>query len=60
MSSLDLPGGITCLVLGIYISIVQIKKFAKRKQDELGFDIKLLGGGIIFIIGGIALLASAF
>ncbi len=32
------------------LTVKQIKIFAKGKQDQLGFDIKLLGGGTMFII----------
>ena len=45
-------GGIICLFLGIYIVGIQIKTFRERKQDNLGFDLKLLGGGIMAVILG--------
>jgi hypothetical protein len=58
MNALYVFGGIACLVFGAWLTIKQIKIFAKGKQDQLGWDIKLLGGGIIFIIGGICLIAK--
>jgi len=58
MDAFSVFGGPICLALGIWITIKQIRKFKAGKQDKLGFDIKLLGGGILFIMGGIALIAS--
>jgi hypothetical protein len=60
MSSVDLLAGLACLGFGIYITIIQIKKISKGKQDQLGFDIKFLGGGIMCIMVGVALIISAF
>jgi hypothetical protein len=48
--------GIACLSLGLFVTVFQVKKFIRKKQDNLGFDIKLLAGGIMFIIIGIALI----
>ncbi len=59
MNGLDLLGGFACLAFGIFIILKQIKKFRNHQQDQLGFDIKLLGGGIIFIMGGICLIAQS-
>jgi TctA family transporter len=53
-NDLYVVGGIACLIFGLYISTVQIKKIKAGKQDQLGFDYKLLGGGIMFIIIGLA------
>jgi LPXTG-motif cell wall-anchored protein len=47
-------GGIALIGLGGYIVIRQIKKIKAGKVDSMGFDYRLLGGGIMFIIGGIA------
>jgi len=52
--------GLACLALGIPITIVQLKKFLKGKRDQFGFDVKLLGGAIGFIILGIALIFNSF
>jgi hypothetical protein len=60
MNSVDMLAGLACLGIGVSITIVQIKTFSKGKQDQLGFDIKLLSGGVIFIIIGIMLTAKAF
>jgi len=56
MNALYVLGGVACLGLGIYITIRQVKTFVKDEQDDLGFDIKLLGGGIMAITLGIALI----
>ncbi|WP_304067593.1 hypothetical protein [Pedobacter glucosidilyticus] len=53
-------GGITSLILGLYITINQIRIFLKKEQDELGWDIKLLGGGVTFVILGIMLIMDSF
>jgi hypothetical protein len=60
MNSVDMLAGLACIGIGVYITIVQIKKFSKGKQDQLGFDIKLLGGGVVFIIIGIMLTYRGF
>lgn len=56
MNGLYVFGGIACLVFGIYLTKKQVKTFNSGKQDQLGFDIKLLGGGIMAIIGGVYLI----
>jgi hypothetical protein len=56
MNFLYVLGGIACLVFGGWILIKQLKIFADGKQDEWGFDTKILIGGIGFIISGIALI----
>jgi len=56
MNGLYIIGGIACLAFGIYLTLKQIKTFRAGKQDQLGFDIKLLGGGIIGIIIGVYLI----
>lgn len=53
-------GGITSLIFGLYITINQIKIFLRREQDELGWDIKLFGGGLTFLILGIMLIIDSF
>jgi hypothetical protein len=53
-------GGIVCLVFGIYLTISEIKTFKEGKQNEFGWDIKGLGGGICFIIIGIYLIVKYF
>lgn len=58
MRALYILGGIASLIFGLVIIIRQIKTFKKGEQDELGFDIKLLGGGMGFLMIGIYLLAK--
>jgi hypothetical protein len=48
--------GILSIILGIYIIAQQIKKIKAGEDDELGFDYKLLGGGIMAVVLGIALI----
>jgi hypothetical protein len=50
-------GGIACLIFGAWLAIKQIKIFVRGKQDELGWDIKGLGVGIMFIMIGVYLIA---
>jgi len=49
-------GGFACLVLGIWITVKQVIVFKKGEQDSLGFDIKLLGGGVMAVMFGVALI----
>ena len=58
MRALYIVGGIASLIFGLVIIIRQIKTFKKGEQDELGFDIKLLGGGMGFLMIGIYLFAK--
>lgn len=55
-----LLGGLTCMVLGSWLTLKQIKILLKGKRDELGWDYRILAGGIIFIMGGITLLTKCF
>lgn len=59
MNGLYLIGGIACLSLGIYITIRQIKKTKTGEQDKLGFNYKLLAGGVGFIMVGFGLIAKS-
>jgi 4-hydroxybenzoate polyprenyltransferase len=58
MIGLRLLGGIVCLVFGVFITARQIKIIRTGKVDQLGFDYKLLAGGIVFIMAGFSLLFS--
>ncbi|MDF2435356.1 MAG: hypothetical protein JWP44_4987 [Mucilaginibacter sp.] len=58
MKILHIIGGVASLALGLYIIIRQVKIFFKGQQDNLGFSIKLLAGGIASLILGIALLSE--
>ncbi len=58
MTALYFLGGIDCLIFGVCLTKRQVKIFAKGKQDELGFDIKLLTGGILFIVIGVSLIVK--
>jgi len=51
-----LIGGLAFLGFGVWLVINQVKIFRRGNQDELGWDIKLLSGGIIFAMIGIYLL----
>jgi len=51
-------GGIACLIFGIWLTVKQVKTFKRGKQDQLGFDIKLLSGGIMGVMIGIYLIAK--
>lgn len=55
-SSLYIIGGLLCLAIGIYIIRLEVKTFMKGEQDEMGFDIRLLFGGIMAIILGVAMI----
>jgi hypothetical protein len=55
-----LLGGIACFGIGLWLTIYQIGTFIKGKQDELGWDIKGLASGIIFLLGGIYMLLHIF
>jgi hypothetical protein len=57
MNYINLFGGIASLGLGGWLTFYQIRIFIRRKQDNLGWDIKGLSAGIIFTIVGIYLLA---
>jgi hypothetical protein len=56
MNFLYVSGGIALIVLGCYIVVFQVKKTRAGKEDRLGFDYRLLGGGVIFIMGGTAMI----
>ena len=49
-------GGLASLAFGLALTIYQINTFVNGKQDELGWDIKGLSAGVIFIMMGIYLL----
>jgi len=53
---LNLLEGFALLVLGIIITIIQVRKIRARKDDQLGFDYRLLDGGIIFIMCGLVMI----
>jgi hypothetical protein len=52
--------GIACLLLGIYLTMSELKTIRSGKQNEFGWDIKGLAGGICFIIIGIYLVVKCF
>ena len=56
MNYIYLFGGIVSFGFGLFLTIYQIKTFIKHEQDELGWDIKGLSAGIMFLMGGIYLL----
>jgi hypothetical protein len=48
-------GGIVCVGCGLYLTIHQSQKIAAGEDDELGFDYKGLGCGIMLIMLGITI-----
>jgi hypothetical protein len=58
MNGLYVLGGFACLAFGLFLTIIQVKTFWKGKQDELGFDIRGLGVGIMAIMIGVYLLVN--
>ena len=58
MDTLNIIIGIILLVIGTWVTIVQIKVFAKGEQGKQGFDIKLLFAGITALVGGIILISK--
>ena len=56
MNVLKILGGCACLLYGLYVTRKQVLIFKNREQDQLGWDIRGLGGGISFIIIGLYLL----
>jgi hypothetical protein len=56
MNALYIIRGFACLVLGIWITVKQVIVFKKGEQDSLGFDIKLLGGVVMAVVFGVALI----
>jgi hypothetical protein len=58
MNFLYVLGGVACLAFGIWLTVHQVKIFLKKEQDELGFDIKGLGVGIMAIIIGIFIISK--
>jgi hypothetical protein len=56
MNSLYIIGGIILLTYGVWQTITTGKVIMAGKQDWLGADIKILGAGIMSIIGGILII----
>jgi len=44
------------LAIGIYLTVKQVKIFMKGEQDNQGFDVKVLGLGIMIIMTGLYLI----
>ncbi|GAA4092610.1 hypothetical protein [Mucilaginibacter panaciglaebae] len=53
-------GGFFLTALGIYITKNQLTKIKTENVDQLGFDYKLLGGGVMAIIIGIVVMVKHF
>jgi len=53
MNTLGITVGIGFITLGLWLSIVQIKFFAKGKRDALGGHVRMLIAGIGLIAFGI-------
>lgn len=60
MDYTNLLGGIACLTFGAWLTIRQIRKVIKGTQDNMGWDIRAIGGGISFVIIGIYLLSHLY
>ena len=58
MANSHLIAGIASILFGALITLKQIKVFRQGEQDRLGFDIRLLIGGICFVFIGLALLSD--
>lgn len=56
MSTLYVLIGIAFTIFGVWLTIRQVKIFAQGTQDRLGFSVQLLGGGIMSLILGIAMI----
>jgi len=56
MNALYELGGIACLLFGIYYTRKHIRIFKNNEQDQLGWDIKGLGAGIMFVIIGVGII----
>jgi len=56
MNILYIVGGIVLLAYGVWQSITTGKVFMAGKQDWLGADIKILGAGVMSIVGGIVII----
>ena len=51
-------GGAASLILGLYIIVKQIRTIRAGQQDSLGWDYRLLIGGVIFLMLGIGMIAQ--
>jgi hypothetical protein len=56
MNALYIIGGIVLLMFGIWLCVKEAKVFMMGKQDKLGANIKILSGGIGFIMIGLYLI----
>jgi hypothetical protein len=51
--------GLVMICIGIFIFILQIKRFKNGMEDRWGYEKSLLISGIGFIIGGIIVLVKS-
>jgi len=58
MNGLYTIGGVILLAIGLYLTVKQIKIFVAGKQDQLGWDIRGLGAGIMSIMIGVYLIVK--
>jgi hypothetical protein len=56
MKYFSIVGGFTLIICGIYLTKRQIKNFIDKKQDQLGWDIRGLGAGLMSIMIGLYLI----
>jgi hypothetical protein len=58
MNALYVLIGVTFILVGLYVINIQIKKFKQGKQDQLGFDVRLLISGISALLVGIIMVVQ--
>ncbi len=60
---MDIPQiilGVVMICIGIFIVILQIKRFKNGLKDRWGYERSTLIGGIGFIVGGIIVIVKSF
>jgi DNA-binding transcriptional regulator of glucitol operon len=60
---MDIPQfllGVGMICIGIFIVVLQIKRFKNGLKDQLGYGRGLLLTGFFFIIGGIIIIVKSF
>ncbi|MHB8208446.1 hypothetical protein [Mucilaginibacter sp.] len=56
MNILYVLGGIASLIFGTWLTIKEINVYRAGEQDKLGADIKMLGGALMLVMVGVALI----
>jgi hypothetical protein len=52
--------GVGMICVGIFIVILQTKRFKNRLKDRWGYEQSTLIGGIGFVVGGIIVIVKSF